>query len=148
MDVPKLVMAGVVGFGLYAVYRMGGAKALPMGEEPGTEGLVLLGDPLTMKKFQHYRGRLELPNPSLQPVPPFNSQGSDEDVGRALMTLGFDDLRVFSSLKELPRGWPEGTTQKISAGTRWFQGRWSQEAITLPRPGQLTHIWVIKNPNA
>lgn len=140
----KLLMAGVVGAGLYAAYRMTQAKpALPAPDNSTEEdGLILLGDPLTMQTGRYYRGRLDLPAPANQPILPFNSKGTEEDLGRALVALGFADVRVYMSASELPDGWPASTAASAGAGTRWFQGQWGQPDVKLPRPGQLRMIWI------
>lgn len=148
MDAPKLMMIGVAGLGAYAAYRMLGAKKDAAQEETiiDSSGLVLLKDPLSMKQKQYYRARLELPASRLQPLPPFNEEGTDDDLTQAMSALGFSDVQVFSSKEHLPSGWPVGTTGGPTRGTRWFQGRWSQEAMQVPRPSQVKIMWISKAP--
>lgn len=158
MDVTKLMMVGVVTLGAYAAIKMlsaqkvlpgpHGEPALPTGEKIDTTGLTLLGDPLSMKKFQFYRGRLELPESRLQPVPPFNVEGDRASLLAALAALGFDQVQIFMGRDQMPSGWPAGTLRGTGEGTRFFQGRWSQEAMQLPRPGQLLLIWLTRSPGA
>lgn len=155
MDVTKLAMIGVVGFGAYAAFKMLNApKLLPgsPGIEPGTSegpdasGLTVLGDPLSMKRLQYYRGRLELPDPTLQPMPPFNLQGDRAGLIAALTALGFDNVQVFMGRDRMPDGWPPGTLKGMGDGTRFFQARWMQEAMQLPRPAQIRLMWLTRTP--
>lgn len=154
MDAPKIMMVGVAALGAYAVVRaLSAPKSYALGDEsaesPGdTSSLVLLKDPLSLKQGQYYRGRLELPTTRLQPIPPFNDEGSEEELTKALIMLGFDDVRVFTRKEELPTGWPVGTTGAIAKGTRWFQAKWSQASMQLPRPSQIKTMWLTKNPGA
>lgn len=157
MDPSKLLMGGVVLLGGYAAYKMLQTSSkmpssYPLGEQGPKEGaidasgLTLLGDPLSMKKGQYYRGRLELPSARLQPHPPFNADGDQTGIAQALGALGFSDVRIFMSPSDAPSGWPAGTLAASREGTRWFQGKWSQEAMQLPRPTQLRLLWVTRTP--
>lgn len=155
MDAPKILMLGVVAIGAYAGYRaLTAPKAYALGEGGGDSGeapgdtssLVLLKDPLAMKQGQYYRARMELPTSRLQPNLPFNDTGNDEDLAKALAMLGFNDVTVYSRKEELPPGWPIGTTGAITRGTRWFQARWSQPSMQLPRPSQVKTMWLTKKP--
>lgn len=134
----QALMAGVVGLGAFAAYRM--LKSKPAFAAP--EGKAALGDPLNMQSGTYYRGRLEVPDSRVQPLLPFNTSGTEEDLGRGLVALGFQDVRVYMSPGEVPSDWPESTVAEAGSGSRWFEGQWAGPSMPLPRPGQLKLIWV------
>lgn len=146
------LMIGVVGLGLLAAYAL--SKADPNREAPGEpprpgdpprpEGanLVMLGDPLSMKQNQYYRGRLQL----MASLPPFSSASDEETLGKALVAMGFADVRVFMTVKDLPADWPQSTMLNPAPGTRWFQGMWLGPSVKLPRPPNVESMWMTRSP--
>jgi hypothetical protein len=132
-----MLMAGVVGLGAFAALKLVTSKSFSSAEPKEEQ----MGEVLTMRQGRYYRGRLDLPPSSVQPVLPFNANGSEEDLGRGLVALGFDDVRVYMSTSEVPASWPASVVNIPGPGTRWFQGRWKGPDIQLPRPRQLTRVW-------
>lgn len=120
----------------------GPASSLP--ERPSGANLVLLGDPLSLKQGQYYRGRLQLAGTSL---PPFSAMADEETLGKGLVTMGFADVRVYMGVKDLPADWPQSTMLNPVQGTRWFQGMWQGPSIQLPRPWNVETMWVTRSPN-
>lgn len=145
------IMLGVAAIGGFAVYKMAKASNAP---EPTPEGaptqltpsnLAMLGDPLHLTQRRFYRGRLRLPAIG---VPPFVASASASDLQQALTALGFSGVRVYSSIQELPQGWPQSTMTNIAAGTRFFEGTWPLPTADMPRPAQIEAMWVSIPPKA
>ena len=136
---------GALGLTGLALALSGGSKKGPSGPlVPATTSLVLLGDPLSLKKGQYYRGRLDLKSGDLAP---FRAEADEEELGKGLSALGFQDVRVFMSTSELPAGWPADGLLNPSGETRWFQAAWGQATAKMPRPDQMTMMWVTRTPD-
>lgn len=126
------VAAGVV----YAVTRKKEtvAAALPGAERPA---LVYQKSPLHLRQGSRYRARLVA---TAQSLPPFALASNDEDVGKAFGQLGFQNVRVFSKVAELPTGWPAHEVE-ASEGTKWIEGTWGLPTSDLARPSAVLAMW-------
>lgn len=145
LTVPNVMMAGVVGLGLFAVYRLVKTRTEDI-ESEGSEGeeLVVLGDPLKLTANRYYRARLRVRDVG---SPPFMSTSSRETIAGGMKALGFTDVQVFMGSSELPSNWPVSTTKGTGPNTRWVQGRWGQPSLSLPRPPDIEQIWITKPPS-
>jgi len=138
MRADQIIMLGVAGAGLFAGYQL--LKPKEDDTPPITEdNLLLLSDPLSFVQGQLYQGRLELPTPAQQPVPPFNTAGSTSELRSALEMLGFQEVKIYNTAGELPRTWPR--PEPPGPSSRWFQARWRAPSMTLPRPDALPAVW-------
>lgn len=149
------MMIGVSLLGLFAAYKLVTAKkeeekpaptlipGLGTPDRPNGTGLILMGDPLTLKQKQYYRARMLLLG---RTAFPFTNSATEEVIGKALGSMGFEDVRVFMTLQDLPSDWPASTTNAPLSGVRWFQGRWAGPSISLPRPLTIEAMWATDPP--
>lgn len=140
LTVPNVMVAAVAAIGLYAGYRLVKNKMDDVKPEGSGEGeLVLLGNPLKLNTNRYYRGRLRVPNedPALS---------SPTALATMLKQLGFSNVRVWSTDKELPSGWPSSTRANPGPATRWFEGQWRNTNVMLPRPADIESMWISKPP--
>lgn len=158
----------VLGFGLiglFAAYKMVTAKkeeeapkapgslipgappipGLGTPDRPNGTGLVMLGDPLRLTQGDYYRARMLLVG---RTAFPFTNNVTEEVLGKSLAAMGFADVRVFMTLKDLPSDWPASTTVNAVEGTRWFQGMWQGPSMSLPRPLTIEAIWGTPRPSS
>lgn len=160
MRAEQAMMIGVSLLGAFAVYKMVTAKQAEAPTPntpllPGTpttpnvpdgNGLILLGDPLTLVKGQYYRGRLVVSGTNI----PFTADATVDVLSKSLAALGFADIHVFMTLKDLPTDWPSNqvNSQRIALSTdiRYFQGVWQAANINLPRPSTLDAFWATPRP--
>ncbi len=156
MRAEQKMMVGVGLLGLFAVYKMVTGKkveetpppalipGLGTADRPNGTGLVMMGDPLALKQKQYYRARMLLLG---RTAFPFTNSATEEVIGKALGTMGFEDVRVFMELKDLPSDWPVSTTTAPLEGVRWFQGRWAGPSVSLPRPLTIEAMWPTPAPS-
>jgi len=133
-----LALLALLGGGIYLAMRDKTPPASPLPE--GTEKastLPRLGDPLSLTKGRHYRGRLALPEGGQAP---FSADAQDIDVARGLKALGFGDIGIYRG-PDLPPNWPSETTVSVTPETRFFEGTWYAPSSSFPRPGQMEDIW-------
>lgn len=136
LSAPTLVMAGVVGIGAFAVYRLVKTKTEDVKPGPDGQELALLGDPLKLAANRYYRARIQ---PSS-----FLGNQSRAQVAQSLQALGFSDVTVYMTERDLPSDWPASA----KGSGIWFQAQWRQPTISLPRPQDLDMIWIAKPPAA
>lgn len=160
MRADQALMLGVGALGLFAVYKMVTGKAQAEGPAPtqgllpgvpalvpnqqDANGLLLLGDPLQLQQGQFYRARML----ALGTAPPFSTVADEITIGQGLVTLGFADVRVFMTIKDLPGDWPASqiVAPTAAATARWFQGVWQGPNVVLPRPLSIQAMWPSQNP--
>jgi hypothetical protein len=162
LSAEKVLMAGVVLLGGYAVYRLVTAPkdqaalpgtvpgALPgslPGAEPGAPFGTTLNVPNTAPVVKPtaagtlrianscaYRGRLELSAPGTLLTP----LSSPEDVVRHLESIGFDAVTVQQSPTEaLAAGMPAFALGGALPSSRWFRARWLNPTKEIKPPPTL-----------
>lgn len=149
-------MVGVVGLGILAVTLLASGK--PEGAFPGAppgvppspgQRLIMLGDPLKFENGRYYRARIKLTSKPLTAMGPLgqnisiSSASTKEDLGRGLVALGFQDVRVYMNERELPADWPKETAQAATPETRWFSGAWGGPTMSVPRPPAIEAVWTV-----
>lgn len=127
-DTPMVMMLGVIGLGAFAVFRMTRTK----GSEPQTTAPGLLST-LKLEQGAHYEGRMVLKELD---VPPLAS--TKEQLVQFLQLLGFKNVQVYMTRDELPFNWQELKTG--GPNHRWFEGTWSNQNATVPRPKQIDRL--------
>lgn len=149
------MMIGVGLLGLFAAYKLVTSKkadetpqptlipGLGTPDRPDGNGLLMLGDPLNLKQKQYYRARMVLLG---RTAFPFTNSATEEVIGKALASMGFEDVRVFMTISDLPQNWPASTTTAPLSGVRWFEGRWAGPSISLPRPVTIEAMWPTPPP--
>ena len=158
MRADQALMIGVGLFGAYAAYRLFTNRRTDPSPDslpdvtpgpilvPDSYKSVQLGNPLAMKQNQFYRGRIQM----IANAPPFDLLASRDAITQGLTALGFDRVSVFMAPSELPTSgnpWRhEYSTEQLSKGTRFFEGRWAAPSMQLARPPNLELIWYTRSP--
>lgn len=167
----QLLMLGVVGLGVYAVYRMQRVTPKPINPDDipilNPNGQVPFGDrvpnlatepTIRMAADQWYSGRLDLPVGVARPGPPgsiqLSASATREMIEQELRQFGFNPVQVFMSPTEAQGHIPlPGALAAATEGSRWFSGRWSPALMPdqLPRtrvsrPMFLSLLWYTTNP--
>lgn len=171
MRADQLLILGVAGLGLYALYRMGKAKDtaeelqnglrteprprpdIPTGALPERPGIATLpanvvstqGSPIQLTNSRAYFGRIETVSPGGEISQSFPPNAPRADLINALASFGFDGVRVYMSPEEASQAIevPEAL-QNAGRGTRWFYGRWTTPTTSLPRPPEWALLWVTR----
>lgn len=169
MRADQALMIGVVGLGIYALYRLRRSDAgttddqqkpppdgrpVPIltrspgaGQVPRTpEGFpmaALLTDPtsLPLQNSRLYRGRLEL-----------QQDLTTDQVADMLTALGFDNAQVYATPQEadpvlfqpmlgMTRTYPRFALEGAGPRTRWFRGRWTKTDQAVTRPAEMVLVW-------
>lgn len=138
MDKKLLVGGGVVA----AILLYFGLRKSSASIQPGPVSAIQGGN-LHLTKGRYYGGRL-----AALGLPPFTANADEETIGKGLVALGFQDVRVFMNEGELP---PQLRYEHYKAGasasSRWFTGAWSGMTTDVPKPPSVDLLYVIAPPS-
>lgn len=150
MRADQWLMLGVVGLGVYAVYRMTRAEASPLPASPGDSARptplpipsgplpalpadstppsnlsVVTGPVLKLTPASWYHGRVETVSKNGQASSVFFPADNRADLVTALTSLGFGNVSVFMTPKEASNDiFQPFAFEGAGQGTRWFRARW------------------------
>jgi hypothetical protein len=176
IDAHHLVMIGVVGTGLYALWRLTQTSSsspqtpsqlstptrptplnIPPGPLPSVPGplpplptstiLFVNGSPLHLRPAAWYHGRLETNGQAS----PFSPSSSREQIAQGLASMGFGQVQVFMTPQEAAQDiFQPFALAGAATGTRWFRARWPlmiEGGYPTPtRPAALSLLWEAAPP--
>lgn len=171
MRADQLLILGVAGLGLYALYRMGKARDtsqelenggrteprpipdIPTGALPERPGIASLpsnveslnSSPITLTNSRAYFGRIETVSPNGEFSVSFPPNASKADLINTISAFGFDGVRVYMTPQEAAQAIrvPEALAN-AGRGTRFFYGRWTGPTASIARPPEWALLWVTR----
>lgn len=105
---------------------------------PGSLTSATDGVTINLKQGKSYQGRLFLRDGNL---PPFSPKDTPETLAKGISALGFDNVKVYSSVSQLPANFPRQKAMDANANHRWFEGRWTGANVMLPKPFEVEDVW-------
>lgn len=113
----------------------GNPTGAPAGQQmpPQIPSGLILPNPALLIQGQRYKARLQLAG--------LEGLASRDMVKASFERIGFSNVVVYSSLSELPPGWPQGALANVDNGSRWAEGTWNSATQMLTRPSQIQNAW-------